>query len=260
MTDELQDQNKILVPSGWSIRPSTLKTLQEAADTFKRHNETIQRSLEGPMKDWTRFFEFQKKQQAEIEAALKTIHLPKLDLEWINDAASALQRATARPVYFEPSVMMTYYEPETSSEPSEEVVALREANTILRQMVEEQRRANGLQEELLKKQKKDKTRNDAQVLILDQDYRLFIQKSPKKYIDLTDAPQKKKILFALTNNFTPSKELFTISGCASKDSFYKAIEELKTDAKQLFRLKKDFITNNRKQGYCITSGYSLHIK
>lgn len=261
MTDKPQDENKISVPSGWSISPSTLKTLQEAADTLKRHHETIQRSLEGPMKDWARFAEAQKEQQELMEKALKTINIPKLNLEWINDAALAYQKATTKPVYLSPPLtMVVHRKPEPSSESSEEVVALREANVILRQMVEEQRKTNSIQEELLKKQKKDKKKKDFQVLVLDQNGYLFIQNSSKKPLDLSKSPQKRKILAALTSQFIPSKELHAISGCSSMDAFYKAIEELKADTKRAFNLKTDLITNGRKQGYCIANGYTLQIK
>ncbi len=260
MTDKLQNENKISVPSGWSISPSTLKTLQEAADTFKRHNEAIQRSLEGPMKDWARFSEIQKKQQADMEAVLKTINLPKLNIEWINDAAFAFQKATAKPVYLETPVMTVYPKPAIPSRSEEDVAARQETNELLRQLVEERRRSNDIQEEALKMQKKDKKKKESRILVLDQASRIFIQNSPKKYLDLSKSPQKKKILATLTNQFIPSKELFAISGCGSMDAFYKAIEELKADTKRMFSLKTDLITNNPKRGYCITNGYILQIK
>lgn len=195
-----------------------------------------------------------------MEAVLKTINLPKLNLEWINDAALAHQRAVAKPVYLSSPVMTVYHKPEISSGSSENIVALREANVLLRQMVEEQRRSNNIQEEALKKQKKDKKKKDSQSLVLSQDGHLIIQNLPNKYLDLSKSPQKRKIVATLTNQFISTEKLFTASGCRSKDAFYKAIEDLKADAKRAFRLKADLVTNDRKQGYCITNGYTIQIK
>lgn len=259
MRDKPQNENMITVPLGWSISPSTLKMLQEAADTFKRHNEAIQRSLEGPMKDWAKLSEIQKKQQADMEAMLKMINLPKLNLEWINDAALAFQEVAAKPLYLEPPVMTVHPTSAVPSRSEEDVVARQETNDLLRQLVEERRRSNEIQEEALKMQKKDKKKKESRIMVLNQDSLLFIQNFPKKYLDLSKSPQKKKILATLTNKFMPSKELFEISGCGSMDALYKAIEELKADTKQIFNLKTDLITNDRKQGYCITSAYNLQI-
>ncbi len=260
MTDKQQDENKISVPSGWSISPSILKTLQETADTFKRHNEAIQRSLEGPMKDWARFAEIQKKQQAEMEAVLKTINLPKLNLEWINKAALAFQKATEKPVYLSSPVMTVYHKPETSSPSEEDVATRQETNELLRQLVEERRRSNDIQEIALKKQATRKKQKGLQVLVLNKDGHLSIQIRPKKILDLSKSPQKRKILAALTSRFISTKILFATSGCSSMDAFYKAIEDLKADVKRVFHLKTDLITNDRKQGYCITSVYTFQIE
>ncbi|MFH2231699.1 MAG: hypothetical protein ABII13_00800 [Patescibacteria group bacterium] len=261
MTDKQRNENKISIPPGWSISPSTLKMLQETANTLKSHNEMIQRSLQGPMNDWASFAEAQKKQREEMEAVIKAINIPKLNLEWINESALAFQRAIGKPIYLSPTVMTVYRKPETPSQlVDEDAVTQRETNRLLRQLVEEQRRSNQIQEEASKKQARRKTKEKSRVIVLNQMGHLFIRNRPKRSLDLGKSNQKRKIVAALTSHFISTKELFAASDCSSMDVFYKAIQDLKVDAKQMLGLKSDFITNDRKQGYCIANGYTFIVE
>lgn len=258
MTDEPQKENKLSIPQGWSISPSTLDMLQEAAEAYKRQNEMFQKALQGPLEDWSRIAKFQKEQEETLKAALQAVHIPKLNLEWINEAAQVFQKATAKPTYIERPVMTVYHrQTETPSRSVEEAKERQETNELLRQLIEERRISNALQKAALEKRTATKKKVGSQVLVLNEDGKLFVQNRPKSFQDLSRSPQKRKILIALSNRFISTENLWAASGCKSKSAFYKAIEDLRSDTKNTLKVKVRVIENDPDQGYRFVAGYKL---
>jgi len=255
MMDKLQNENKLSISAKLAISPTTLRYVQEAADTVARYNDMIKKWMDQPMKDLAKLAAMQKMQDEATKKALEMI--PKIDLSWIQDSANQYRASQIMPMRTMRYVPPLVRNDEIVAPTSEKSKVDEEMVKAINRLAAAQEEANQLNKEASKKQTKDKKKADLQVLVLDKDGHLFIQAHPRKIIDLSKSTQPRKFLQCIGTEFVPTKTVIDKTGCKTDQAFYQMLTKLRRNIERTLGLKEEVIQNDPNLGYRLAPGYKF---
>ena len=152
--DKLQNENKLSISAKLAISPTTLRYVQEAADTVARYNDMIKKWMDQPMKDLAKLAAMQKMQDEATKKALEMI--PKIDLSWIQDSANQYRASQIMPMRTMRYVPPLVRNDEIVAPTSEKSKVDEEMVKAINRLAAAQEEANQLNKEASKKQTKDK--------------------------------------------------------------------------------------------------------
>ncbi len=246
------------VSARWTISPSTLDILKRAADEANKQNEAMQRMIGRPLKDFARFAEMQREQ---VEAMKKV-----LDMARITTLSLGLPNITLQPTTMRHEILPIRNDAEYRGVKNEQISTprvdespedMKEFIKVIERLAAAQEKSNQLAEKAQRARVKVK-KGAAQILVLDEDAKLYLKNQPRACVDLSKTAIQRRILVALANGPIPTERLFAHSKSKSRDSYYKAIEILNSKAKNGLRIKKLIV--NGDSGYRISSPYKLVTK